>query len=99
MPEREERSGNKARKEHLLKLQHHGGTLDVMEGHLTWGHFAYDLSIMSTSCHLLDLIRTCLQLSDKELCWQPLQNEPGSRFFLAKTEIIQQRMMMMKRKE
>ncbi|XP_021274700.1 OTU domain-containing protein 3 isoform X6 [Herrania umbratica] len=44
MPERVKRYRNKARREHLLNLQH---PLDLREGHQTWVHFAYDLNIMS----------------------------------------------------
>lgn len=48
-PETVERSGNRAITEYLLNLQY---PLDLTEGHLTWEHFAYDLSIMWVRlCH------------------------------------------------
>ncbi|MFQ6636534.1 hypothetical protein Gotur_012603 [Gossypium turneri] len=57
-PERVERSGNRAIREYLLNPRY---TLDLTEGHLTWEHFAYDLSIISCTGHPSDLILTCFQ--------------------------------------
>lgn len=57
-PERVERSGNRAIREYLLNPRY---TLDLTEGHLTWEHFAYDLSIISCMGHTSDLILTCFQ--------------------------------------
>ncbi|KAL5753012.1 hypothetical protein ACOSP7_023188 [Xanthoceras sorbifolium] len=41
-PEKVERKGNKARKEDLLNLHQ---LVDLMEGHLTWVRFVYDLNL------------------------------------------------------
>ncbi|KAK9012937.1 hypothetical protein V6N11_040967 [Hibiscus sabdariffa] len=55
--ERVKRSGSKARKEYLLNLQH---LLDLMEGHLTWEHFAYelDLNLIHAIGSILSICRT-----------------------------------------